>query len=170
MRKSTVLIIALILWCYANNTKADGISYVSSSIPITSIEDVNRQAEAWGACSATWTLMASIAEEGSAQAELSDQMANGAKLALAMTYIMDLADDPKPGRLKSTWIYAKEAMEFMPETQLTVMMADFEQIGSDKWVQNVIATKKVCEDNLDGQQIYIDTWRNLATSGLLEYE
>ena len=169
MNKITLSLV-FICFSYICGEAAASTPYVESTTPIDLIEDVNRQAEAWGTCSATWTILASLADEGSAQSKLNSQMANGAKLALAMAYLTDLPGDSKIGRLRATWIFTKTAMESITETQLTRMMADLEQRDSDTWVEDLRATKKVCEANLDAQQMYIDLWRKLATSGLLELE
>ena len=153
-----------------NSIIKKGSSWVDGSVPITLISNVNRQAEAWGFCSATWTVMANLPESTPAQSTLNNQFSNGAKVALAMTYIADLSDDFDPKELKSTWIFAKTVMESIPEVQLNWIMADLEEKGADTWVDDLIATKQVCEDNLDGQQMYVDLWRGLATSGLLEFK
>ena len=144
--------------------------YLNSDTPIHQIENVHRQAEAWATCAATWTILSSVAEEGSPKAEHFGQVANGAKMAIAMTYISDLPDDVSPERFRSTYKFTQTAMDAMTETVYTSIMADMGSKEGDIWVEDLFSTRAVCEQNLDGQQMYVDLWRNLATSGILQFD
>jgi hypothetical protein len=51
-----------------------------------------------------------------------------------------------------------------------MILADAETLGesgSEKFIERVAETTKVCMSNLEVQQTYIDTWRELAKSSLL---
>ena len=152
-----------------------GESFVSDAQPFFLIKDVNRQAEAWAACSAVWDFMAMFTlKEGGTQAEIEQysNMGNGAKMAIAMSFVSNLiaADDLDEDRFKATWTFAKTLIESMPDVKMTSMLADLEQRGMDLWLPDFGATMKVCTDNLEGQQAHVDGWRALATSGLLKFE
>lgn len=147
-------------------------SYVDGSKPFVSIKDVNRQAEAWGTCSANYDVMAMLlAESNPAQAKQYRDLGNGASLAVVMVHVSDgLVSDISPERFNSLWNYSKTLADSIPETKRTMILADAEILGekgTEKFITKVATTTKVCVANLEGQQKYIDAWRELAKSGLL---
>ena len=76
-----------------------------------------------------------------------------------------------PERFNATWAYSKVAMEEWPKTARTTLLFDDEVLGAegrDQFVDNLTDTVKICMDNLEAQQVYIDTWRELYKSGLFE--
>ncbi|WP_203142920.1 hypothetical protein [Marinobacter mangrovi] len=146
-------------------------SYLSVDGPIIQIDNMNREAEAWGTCSAAYDVMAMLLEERPAQAQQFKNYGNGAALAVVMAHVSDgLERDMSPEQFGALWNYSKTLSESIPETQKTMILADAENAGekgSDKFVEKVANTVKTCISNLEGQQAYIDTWRELAKSGLL---
>ena len=57
----------------------------------------------------------------------------------------------------------------IPETKLTSMLAKGEATEySDEWANQLANTIKLCQSNIEEQQILIDTWRQLYASGVLE--
>jgi hypothetical protein len=100
-------------------------------------------------------------------------LSNGAKAAVAMTFIKPTlvsAEEFNEKKYEATVTYATEAMNFLPEAALTSIMADYDLRGTDVWFKNVTKTLKVCTENLEEQQAYIDLWRTLATSGLMKLD
>lgn len=155
-------------------TLADAsLSYISNDKPFISIKDVNRQAEAWGACSATYDIMALLLESSPAQAKQFKDFGNGASMAVVMTHVSDgLKKDMSSSQFLALWNYSKTLADSIPETQKTRMLADAEAIaatGSADFIDRISATIKVCMRNLEGQQVYIDSWRDLAKSGILTF-
>jgi len=137
------------------------------------IDDINREAEAWATCSAAWDIMATLEERNStAQAEEFSNLSNGAKLAVGISLVADLAmaDDVNKDRFNATWEFAKTAMESMPEVQTTSILANLERRGMESWMPDFLAAVTVCSENLESQQLYVDMWRGLATSGLLKFK
>ena len=58
-----------------------------------------------------------------------------------------------------------------PKISMTTILADAEVLGSkgsEKLLEKVTLTVKICMSNLHSQQAYIDSWRELAKSGLLK--
>jgi hypothetical protein len=57
-------------------------------------------------------------------------------------------------------------------TQRTWLAAEAEastgKQNAKAFLDNLSATISVCGENLEGQQLYIDTWRELVKSGLLK--
>lgn len=150
---------------------AEENSYLSVDGPIIQIENVNRQAEAWGTCAAAYDVMAMFFESQPAQAQQLKNFGNGAELAVIMTHVSD-GLDPDMGQegFSALWNYSKTLAESIPETRRTMILADAESAGedgADEFLQRVTNTVKTCVANLEGQQVYIDTWRELAKSGLL---
>jgi len=155
-----------------NSFGSSDSSYVDGSKPFLAIKDVNRQAEAWGTCSAAYDVMAMfLIESNPAQAKQYKDLGNGASMAVVMSHVADgLTEDINQDRFNSLWNYSKTLADSIPETKSTMILADAETLGesgAEKFITKVAATVKVCMANLEGQQTYIDTWRELAKSGLL---
>jgi hypothetical protein len=171
---NTVIITVLLVSPTLSTAESkEGKSFLPEVQSFILIEDVNRQAEAWATCSAVWDIMAIMTgDDSKSQAEQYSNLSNGAKMAVAMSYVSDLAkaNDSDKGRFNATWTFAKTALESMPQVQMTSMLADLEQRGMDSWMPDFGATMKACTDNLQAQQVHVDSWRGLATSGLLEFE
>jgi len=151
----------------------DDLSYVDGSKPFILIKDINRQAEAWGTCSAAYEVMAVILESTPAQAKKVKDLGNGASLAVVMSHVSDgLTSDITPEKFTALWAYSKTLADSIPETRKTMILADAEALGNkgaELFANKISATVKVCLSNLEGQQTYIDTWRELAKSGLLKF-
>lgn len=155
----------------ANSTEK-GASWIDSSVPILLIEDKHRQAEAWGLCSASWTLASELLSNDSpAKAQQFKETARGASMAAGMTYLVNgmKESDYTPEKFQATWSFAQTAMQSIPESQLTMITAKIETSKDNLWLHDHMATLKVCDSNMEGQQFYIDSWRDLATSGLLKF-
>lgn len=168
--KCVGLLSALMISSYSFASSDD--SYVDGSKPFLSIKDVNRQAEAWGTCSANYDVMAMLlAESNPAQEKQYKDLGNGASMAVVMVHVSDgLVPDITPERFNSLWNYSKTLAYSIPETKRTMILADAETLGdkgTEKFITKVAKTTKVCMANLEGQQTYIDAWRELAKSGLL---
>ena len=150
----------------------DDLSYVDGSEPFILIKDINRQAEAWGTCSAAYEIMAQLLESTPAQAKKVKDLSNGASLAVVMSHVSDgLTSDITPEKFNALWTYSKTLYDSIPETRRTMIFADAEALGNkgaELFANKISATVKVCINNLEGQQSYIDTWRELAKSGLLK--
>ena len=151
----------------------EGKSFIFGAQSFILKENVNRQAEAWATCSAVWDIMVMMTTDDSkSKAEEYSNLSNGAKMAVAMSFVSELvkADDFDKERFNATWTFAKTALESMPEVQMTSMLASLEHRGVDSWMPDFGATMKVCTDNLELQQAHVDSWKALATSGLLKFE
>jgi hypothetical protein len=172
MKKFKSLIILMALIASQNAIGGDEPSYVDGSKPFLSIKDVNRQAESWGTCSAAYEVMSMILQSKPAKAKQFKDLSNGASMAVAMSHVTEgLTPDITPEQFNSLWSFSKTLADSIPEIKRTMILADaeyFGEAGTDKFVKKVSATVKVCMKNLDGQQTYIDTWREIAKSGLLK--
>lgn len=149
-----------------------GKSFINSSQPFLLIDDVNRQAEAWATCVAVWQVMSELFNESKAQADEYSNLGNGAKMAIVMTFVSSVISEDKSNQKKfsSTWTLAKTLMDSMPEVKLTSIMADLEARGMDAWSEDFKPTLAQCTNNLETQQMYVDSWRSLAASGLLDFK
>ena len=159
----------------------DVVPYVSPETAFMAIEDPNREAEAWAVCTAAYEITAQIyaAEQLTAQAQEIHNLSNGAAVGVAMALMWGVMNDLKGTdsetaikRFNSTWDYSKRAMNSLPDAQATRILADQERLagtngGADKFVRKMAATMKVCADNIESQQVYIDSWRELVKQGLL---
>lgn len=164
-----------LFYCVAFTQQAIGgneNAYVDGSKPFLEIKDVHRQAEAWGTCSATYDVMSMLlAESNPAQAKQYSDLGNGASMAVVMAHVADgLSPDISPESFNSLWGYSKTLADSIPETKKTMILAEAESLGesgTEKFIAKLATTLKICMANLEAQQTYIDTWRELAKSGLL---
>jgi hypothetical protein len=148
--------------------------YVDGSILFFEIEDVNRQAEAWAMCAATYDVMAEIMTSSHpARSQQLRELANGSEVAVTMAIVLDgLEPDMSQDRFNALWSMAKLASTEIPSTKRTMLAADAESIKGKEgevFLGNLSATLEICIKNLEGQQMYIDSWRELAKSGLLKF-
>jgi len=152
----------------------NGKSYVDGGKSFIEIKDVNRQAEAWAMCAAAYDFMAEILSEAQpARSRQLKDLANGAEVAVTMSMVSDGLDPQiTQEHFNSLWSMAKLAGTELPRTRRTMLAAEAESStdkeGSKIFLANLSATISVCFKNLEGQQMYIDTWRGLAKSGLLK--
>jgi len=176
MNKLTILaIVALsVLSIVKANTVEGATPYVDGSKPFLAIEDVNRQAEAWGMCAATYDFAAKIfSEEQPARSQQLSDLANGAEVAVTMAIVSDGLDpEISQDRFNALWSMAKLSGTEIPKTSMTMLTAEAESYADKNtklvFLENLSATLEICFKNLEGQQVLIDTWRELAKSGLLQ--
>lgn len=155
------------------NAVEDATPYVDGSKSFLKIEDVNRQAEAWAMCAATYDTMAEILSKAQpARSQQLSELANGAEVAVTMAIVSDGLDpEISQERFNALWSMGKLSGTELPKTRLTMLAAEAESYtGKDTevFIRNLTATVEICIRNLEGQQMYIDTWRELAKSGLLQ--
>jgi hypothetical protein len=147
--------------------------YVDGSKSFLEIKDVNRQAEAWAMCAATYDVMAEILSESQpARSQQLKELANGAEVTVTMAIVSDgLTPDITQDRFNALWSMAQLSGTELPRTRRTMLAADEESSAGEKakeFFSNLSATMEICFKNLEGQQMYIDLWRELAKSGLLQ--
>ena len=173
------LSILLILLVPSRSQAAEGVSFISYQTPYLLINDPHRQAEVWATCHAAYEIVSVVIKNQSpAQSDQFHQMANGAKIAIMMTYVSDAIKDMDDknsnafiSRFNSALEYGKTASNSMPETKNTALMAIFEagdEQQKTQWFADLRATINGCVENLEGQQVLIDLSRDLVTSGLFQ--
>lgn len=171
--RKCVPLLATILLLVSLHTAAgdEGSPYVDGSIPFMMIKDVNRQAEAWGTCAAAYEILAELIPSKPAQSRRLKDLSNGAIMSVMMIHFLDgLSSDITQEQFNTRWSYAKILADSIPQTQRTRMLADAEALesqGLELFTDKILATVNACADNLEGQRVYVDTWRELAKSGLL---
>lgn len=146
-------------------------SYVNVDVPFILMKDAHRQADAWATCSAVYAIASEILESSPAQAKHLKEMSNGASIAVTMTHVSDGLDTGITSeRFAALWNYSKLLASSLPESKMTAILADAEGMGKGKaeqFIRKLTATLEICMQNADSQQAYIDTWRELAKSGLV---
>lgn len=171
-----MIVLSMLFYRTANANQGD-TPYVDGSISFVDIENVNRQAETWAMCAAAYDVMAEIlADEKPAQSQYLSELANGAEVAVIMAIVLDGLDkDTTQNGFNALWSMAKLSGTELPKTRLTMLAAEAElYAGKDngkdknKFLENLTLTFEICIKNLEGQQMYVDAWRSLAKSGLLE--
>lgn len=148
-------------------------AYVDTGKPFLEIKDVNRQAETWAVCAASYDIMSTIMQEGApARAQQLSDLGNGAKLSAGMTLVTrDLDPDISLEKFKLLWADAQVAMTEWPQEKLYAMLADAERMGdegAEAFGRKINATVVACINNLEAQRMYIASWQELIKSGLLQ--
>lgn len=154
-------------------------SFVDGSKPFITIEDVNRQAEAWAMCAAVYNFVAEMfAESNPASSNLSKDMSRGAGLAAIMSIVQDGlpkidTEDADEGmrRFGSLWSSAKITGTELPKTRTTMLLAQQEMLSENEvegFYAKVGKTVEICTANSKDQQMYIDLYREMTKTGLLE--
>ena len=171
----TISTMALLLCAApASNASDKGKPFVKSDAPFVQISDPNRQAETWATCAAAYGLTSEITSELlPANSKQFTELANGAKLAVTMTLFKSgLTNDIDPERFNALWATSKLAGTELPKSKRTMLDATAELAPKDDptaFMSDLIATVSTCNNNLKDQQAYIDAWRELAKSGLLQF-
>jgi hypothetical protein len=170
--KLSTAFITIIFILLSPATKADNQdSFITQSTPFILIEDINRQGEAWATCSAALEIASQMqAENSPAVSKQLNQLSNGSALAVMMSSIADkLNTDITPAEWASLWDYSKVLMESLPDIQQTAILAKLEiaKASKDKkeievWFDRLGKTIEICASNGEGQQMYVDMWRELA--------
>lgn len=173
MNKYIFFVLLLILQNSANAEEYVAKSYVDDSRGFLYIEDPNRQAEAWAMCAASYDLMAEIlAKSHPARSQQLAELANGAELAVILSMVVsEINEKTTPEKFDAVWNFSKIFGGELPKTRRTVLLADLESAksaGAAVFISDISKTLEVCMANLSAQQTYIDIWRKLATSGLLQ--
>jgi len=164
----------LFLLVIAGQVQSATDTYLMGDTDFLKIKDVNRQAESWGTCAATYDITAMFYEDKPNQAKQFKDFANGAELAVIMAHVADsLNRDMSAESFSAMWAYSKTLGDSISETRMTAIAADGESLGgalSEEFLNKLGNTLKVCVNNIKAQQAYIDSWRELAKSGLLVTE
>ena len=147
-------------------------AYIAGNVPFALIEDVDREAEAWGTCSAIYEIASVFfAESKPAMAEHYKNLSNGATMAVVMSHVTDgLALVEAPEDFDSLWAYSKTLADSIPDTIKNAILADAEMQDDDGsiFIGKMTSTIEICMENLKSQQDYIDSWREMMKSGLLK--
>lgn len=163
--------IAVLLLVFSELVFAD--AYVDANKPFLEIMDVNRQAETWAFCAASYDMMSIIMQEGApARAQQLSDLGSGAKLSIGMTLVTkDLDPDISLEKFKQLWTNAQDAMTEWPQAKLDSMLADAVRLGNERaeeFGRKINATVVACINNLEAQRMYIESWQELIKSGLLQ--
>ena len=172
-RKIKFLAVLLGLLGISLANAADDPAYVDGSKPFVEIEDIDRQAETWAVCAASYDIMSTIMESKSpGRAKQIADLGIGARVALGMSLVVnDLEPDISRERFNELWTIPSLAMAELPQAQLNSILADAEGMGTEgaeAFGKKINATVVICINNLKSQQMYIDTWKQLAENGLLQ--
>jgi hypothetical protein len=173
MKNIHILLIALFSVAGSSIVLAEQESYIVGNNAFLEIKDVHRQSESWAMCAATYDLMADIvAESEPARSNQLRDYANGAELAVLISIVADgLGPDINPEKFDALWSSAKVTGSELPKTRYNMLLAEAESASKSDaapFLEKLAATMRICASNLDAQQAYIDIWRELAKSGLLQ--
>lgn len=150
-------------------------TYLPHINDISEITDPNRQAEAWATCAVIYDFYSDLigSSQTKATAELLKQQRNGAKISILMSQLIALKEDSSDDEFKATYKYGQHLMEVLPSQKELQIQSDFELLsGQNKTIEHltnkILNTYKVCQNSSRLQQTYIDLFRELAKSGLIQ--
>lgn len=148
-------------------------SYLLVDKKFTSIADVNQQAKAWATCSAAYNVMSTVmAKQNPDLAQQYKTLSNGASLSVAMSHVSSgLSSNSSNNSAKALWEGSKDLVNSIPQTQQKLILEEakaFGEAGTELFLNKLTNTVKSCLDNLDEQNAYIDSWKDMAQKGLLK--
>lgn len=169
--KISTIFLSLFVVSIANASETP--AYVDGDMPFETIADVNQQAENWAVCAASYDIMSTImAPEAPARARQLSDLGSGARVALGISLVMnDLEPDISPERFNTLWANSEAAMAEWPQAQLYSILADAEGSGiegGESFGKKLNATVVICINNLAAQRKHVETWIELAESGLIK--
>jgi len=180
MRKIFIAGLGLLSMAIVNSVNAFQDRYVAYE-KFALINDKHERARHWAICAAIYEASAVVHEtlfNQPADAKQMRELSNGAKVAVSMTFVAEMAaemgDLEASGlvdRFKATWDFAKLMSNTMPETIKTVIDADLSKVTDENSLMDalkpIFETATICMSNVELQQAMINLWRELAMSGLL---
>ena len=171
--KLACITLVIFLSALANPAASEvSYAYVSDAKPFLNIKDANRQAEAWGICAATYQITGDLMEADSNKSKQFKMKSNGASVAVVMTHVIaGLKENMSQSEFYALWNFSKTLRRSIPDVARTRILSDLESTTEKDramFFDKLKNTLEICISNLDGQQFYIDSWRNLAKSGLLK--
>ena len=110
--------------------------------------------------------------ESPAYASKLNQFGNGAGIAIVMTYYMHMDTNSDQSSFTAdfarVWQHGLTMRESLMDVSATHIASNIEAHGLDVSLVKLVNTVSICSDNLDLQQTYIDTWRQLREEGMFE--
>jgi hypothetical protein len=178
------LIISLVFFsllqssAYAENNPISEKGFIKGP-PIFAVnEDPLREAESWAVCSVAYATLESLSEDGSSEARIFGNLANGAEIAIIVSQVAplmnekDLRNNSFNKRFKAAWMMGKVMSESLIETNSNAFALEIEyslKNGNIKeFMSRLNATMDICNLNKDTQQRYIDLWRVLFKEGFFK--
>lgn len=172
--KRMLQFLALILLTSHVSAQSQADSYLPNITLFAEINDPAREAEAWAMCSTVYEFYSEIMSEGetAATSELLHQQGNGAKFAILMLQMLNLPEDATPEQFKAAYKYGQHMMETLPSQKQLQIKSDLELAKVQKTpitqvTERIKNTFQTCQNNLELQQLYIDAFRELAKSGMV---
>jgi len=177
MQRNTILTLAIFLpiSTFASDPMAPEtlFSYqdFTSDLDVTSLEP-HDQSRVWSTCAVVHDLVALFDKEGleSPSAQESKNQSRGAKLASWMVFVADYlksSEDPSPAEFSAKWQMGKMIMDSNFETTKTSIVADLDG-NPEETLKKIVPTYQYCLNVLPVQQTYIDLWREMYGSGLVQ--
>ena len=150
-------------------------SYLPHISNIAELTDLNRQADAWATCSVIYDFYSEIvsSNETTATTELLKQQSNGAIMAILMSQLIGLEESASEEQFTATYKYGQHLMETLPSQKELQIKSELEMLSVQKKpvapvTDRILNTFKVCQSSLSLQQAYIDLFRELAKSGMIQ--
>ena len=173
------LLTALVFVTIAHTVDAiasdESTTYVITDVPLISIKDRQNQAQEWAKCAAIYNVSSMLmGEENPVQRDEYGNKANGASVSVLMALTAEplsrISADDAEGSMRAfnaASNFGKVAMKEWPKVHQTSILNDLE-LDSQASFDKILRSLEVCQQNLAGQQSYIDLMRELVMSGLFE--
>lgn len=166
LKNSLILLLAL---CSGVTQGKEQDSYLSSTAPFITYENINDEVLAWATCAATMDILAEVYKsDNPSTSEQLNNLANGAEVAILMSQVSRVLskDDFEVSELNATITYGKMQMDEAPNVQKQVILSELELEGLELVTTKLTTTLKLCSENNELQKIYVDMMRDLARSGI----
>lgn len=156
---------------HSNETSSE--SFIEGNQQFSENQDKQIEANSWAMCSVAYTTLSKLNEaESPAYASKLNQFGNGAGIAIVMTYYMHMDTNSDQSSFTAdfarVWQHGLTMRESLMDVSATHVASNIEAHGLDVSLVKLVNTVSICSDNLDLQQTYIDTWRQLREEGMFE--
>jgi hypothetical protein len=156
---------------HSNETSSE--SFIEGKQQFSENQDKQIEANSWAMCSVAYSTLSKVnAAESPAYASKLNQFGNGAGIAIVMTYYkhMDTGDDPSSfnADFARVWQHGLTMRKSLIDVSATHVASNIEAHGLDVSLVKLVNTVSICSDNLDLQQTYIDTWRQIRELGMFD--
>ena len=150
----------------AQSQEAD--PFLSTQVDFPLMKNKHDESRAWASCSAAYLVYSDIlSEEKPATAKQVKNLSNGAILSSQISLFMrSLDDSPTKEEFAAAWEASALTRDSNKEVAYTALLSEFE-LDPETALKELDAKLTRCADNLKHQQAYVETYREMVSTGLL---
>ncbi len=160
------LVVAGSFFIVAKSQEAETSLSAKPDFPL--MKNKHEESRAWASCSAAYLVYADIlSADKPATAKQVKNLSNGATLASQISLFMrSLDDSPTKDEFAAAWEASALTRDSNKEVAYTALLSEFE-LAPETALKELDSKLTRCADNLKHQQAYVETYREMVSTGLL---